>query len=77
LNLNQSAHGGREFGFIGTRLRLARKVVVGYWQDADVLAAIETWIRAACAWQDQQALKAARFGDNMCEVAVYYLVRGI
>jgi L-arabinose isomerase len=70
MNLNQSAHGGREFGFIGTRLRIARKVVVGYWQDDDVLAELDTWTRAACAWRDAQGAKVARFGDNMREVAV-------
>lgn len=70
MNLNQSAHGGREFGFIGTRMRRTRKVVVGYWQDADVQAQLDTWIRAACAWHDMQGAKLARFGDNMREVAV-------
>ncbi len=49
MNLNQSAHGGREFGFICSRMRLARKVVVGHWQDEDVLSRLETWVRAACA----------------------------
>jgi hypothetical protein len=70
MNLNQSAHGDREFGFIGSRMRLDRKVVVGYWQDQDVHAAIGTWARAACAWADWQGAKIARFGDNMREVAV-------
>jgi L-arabinose isomerase len=70
MNLNQSAHGGREFGFIGTRMRRARKVVVGHWQDEEVLAQLNTWMRAACAWQDAQGAKVARFGDNMREVAV-------
>ncbi len=70
MNLNQSAHGDREYGFIGTRMRLNRKVVVGFWQDADVQAEIATWMRAASAWQDTQRLKVARFGDNMREVAV-------
>jgi L-arabinose isomerase len=70
MNLNQSAHGDREFGFIGSRMRLDRKVVVGYWQDQDVQAAIGTWARAACAWADWQGAKIARFGDNMREVAV-------
>jgi L-arabinose isomerase len=70
MNLNQSAHGGREFGFIGTRMRRARKVVVGHWQDEEVLAQLNTWMRAACAWQDAQGAKIARFGDNMREVAV-------
>jgi L-arabinose isomerase len=70
MNLNQSAHGDREYGFIGTRLRIDRKVVVGYWQDADVQQEMATWMRAACAWEDTQHLKVARFGDNMREVAV-------
>jgi L-arabinose isomerase len=70
MNLNQSAHGGREFGFIGTRMRRARKVVVGHWQDEEVLAQLNTWMRAACAWHDAQGARIARFGDNMREVAV-------
>jgi L-arabinose isomerase len=70
MNLNQSAHGDREFGFIGSRMRLNRKVVVGYWQDEDVIAELATWTRAACAWHDAQDLKVARFGDNMRNVAV-------
>ncbi len=70
MNLNQSAHGGREFGFIGTRLRKERKVIVGFWQDDDVIAELDTWLRAACAWHDAQGMKVARFGDNMREVAV-------
>lgn len=70
MNLNQSAHGDREFGFIGTRMRLNRKVVVGYWEDADVQEDMAVWMRAAAAWADSQQLKVARFGDNMREVAV-------
>ncbi|HTR66526.1 MAG TPA: L-arabinose isomerase [Terriglobales bacterium] len=70
MNLNQSAHGDREFGFIGARMRLRRKVVVGFWQDAEVHAEIGVWTRAACAWHDAQDLKVARFGDNMRNVAV-------
>ena len=70
MNLNQSAHGGREFGFIGTRMRRARKVVVGHWQDEEVLAELDTWMRAAAAWRDMQGARFARFGDNMREVAV-------
>ncbi|MBV9441450.1 MAG: L-arabinose isomerase, partial [Acidobacteriaceae bacterium] len=70
MNLNQSAHGDREFGFIGTRMRMNRKVVVGFWQDADVQNELATWIRAAAAWHDAQNLKVARFGDNMRNVAV-------
>ena len=70
MNLNQTAHGGREFGFIGARMRLARKVVVGFWQDPETLARLDSWMRAACAWHDLQGMKVARFGDNMREVAV-------
>jgi L-arabinose isomerase len=70
MNLNQSAHGGREFGFIGTRMGKQRKVIVGHWQDAEVLAELDVWMRAAAAWQDAQGAKIARFGDNMREVAV-------
>ncbi len=70
MNLNQAAHGDREFGFIGSRMRLNRKVIVGFWQDEEVLAHLATWMRAACAWHDAQGGKVARFGDNMREVAV-------
>jgi L-arabinose isomerase len=70
MNLNQSAHGDREFGFIGARMRLKRKVVVGFWQDDTVHDEIGVWTRAACAWHDAQRLKVARFGDNMRNVAV-------
>jgi len=70
MNLNQSAHGDREFGFIGSRMHLNRKVIVGYWQDEDVLSGLATWMRAACAWHDAQGARIARFGDNMREVAV-------
>jgi L-arabinose isomerase len=70
MNLNQSAHGDREFGFLTARLRLPRKVVVGFWQDSETVAEIATWTRAAAGWHDAQTLKIARFGDNMREVAV-------
>jgi len=70
MNLNQAAHGDREFGFIGSRMRLNRKVVVGHWQDEDVQSDIGIWVRAACAWADWQSAKIARFGDNMRDVAV-------
>jgi L-arabinose isomerase len=70
MNLNQSAHGDREFGFIGSRLRLDRKVVVGHWGDEDVQSDIGIWTRAASAWADWQGAKIARFGDNMRDVAV-------
>ncbi len=70
MNLNQSAHGGREFGFICTRLRKNRKVVVGHWKDANVQNRLGVWVRAAMAYHDSQGAKIARFGDNMREVAV-------
>ncbi len=70
MNLNQSAHGDREFGFIGSRMHLNRKVIVGFWQDEDVQAKLATWMRAACAWHDAQRARIARFGDNMRDVAV-------
>lgn len=70
MNLNQSAHGDREFGFIVSRMRLERKIVVGFWQDDDILSDISTWMRAASAWHDSQGMRVARFGDNMREVAV-------
>ncbi|MBV9034203.1 MAG: L-arabinose isomerase [Acidobacteriaceae bacterium] len=70
MNLNQSAHGDREFGFIASRMRLGRKVIVGFWQDAEVMKELATWTRAACAWHDAQRMKVARFGDNMRNVAV-------
>jgi L-arabinose isomerase len=70
MNLNQSAHGDREFGFIASRLRLRRKTVVGHWRDPAVVARLATWTRAACGWHEAQALAVARFGDNMRHVAV-------
>jgi L-arabinose isomerase len=70
MNLNQSAHGDREFGFIGARMRLNRKVVVGHYQDPEVIDRIAVWIRAATAYADMAGMKVVRFGDNMREVAV-------
>jgi L-arabinose isomerase len=70
MNLNQSAHGDREFGHFAARLRLPRKVVVGHWQDEDVLAEIGVWSRAAAARHAALTARIARFGDNMREVAV-------
>lgn len=70
MNLNQSAHGDREFGFIMTRMRLERKVVVGHWQNEKVVAQTAVWARAAAAWADWQQAKFVRFGDNMRYVAV-------
>ena len=70
MNLNQAAHGDREHGFIGARLRAARKVIAGYWQDEDVLKRIGDWMRAAVGAAFSKELKVMRFGDNMREVAV-------
>ena len=70
MNLNQAAHGDREHGFIMSRMRLSRKVVVGFWQEKSVQEKIGAWARAAAAWADWQGAKFARFGDNMREVAV-------
>jgi L-arabinose isomerase len=70
MNLNQSAHGDREFGFIMTRMRLNRKVVVGHWQDEEVLDRINVWTRVAAGWHDWQGARFVRFGDNMRYVAV-------
>src|SRR6188768_1241551 len=71
MNLNQSAHGDREYGFIGARLRLNRKIVVGHWQDPDVVEELAGWGRSAVAMSESRSLKVARFGGmNMREVAV-------
>ena len=70
MNLNQSAHGDREFGYMMSRLRINRKVVVGHWQDPQVQTKIGIWVRAAAAYNDMQGMKVARFGDNMRYVAV-------
>lgn len=70
MNLNQSAHGDREFGFICSRMRLNRKVVVGHWQDSTVHNNISVWMRAAVAYNESRGLKICRFGDNMRDVAV-------
>lgn len=70
MNTNQSAHGGREFGFICSRMRLDRKVVVGHWQDQRVQGQLGTWARAASARADWRSAQIARIGDNMREVAV-------
>jgi L-arabinose isomerase len=70
MNLNQAAHGDREFGFIAARMRIDRKVVVGHWGDADVQERIGAWARAACARRDWETGRIARFGENMREVAV-------
>ncbi len=70
MNLHQSAHGDREHGFIGARLRMPRKVVAGYWQDEKVQEKIADWQRAAVGSVFSNSLKIVRFGDNMREVAV-------
>ncbi|HXB09616.1 MAG TPA: L-arabinose isomerase [Puia sp.] len=70
MNLNQSAHGDREFGFIMSRMRLDRKVVTGHWQDPETLDRLAVWTRAAAGWNDWQGAKFVRFGDNMRQVAV-------
>ena len=70
MNTHQSAHGDREFGFIGTRMDIDRKVVVGHWQDSKVHAQIDDWCRAAVGIDEGKNLKVARFGDNMRQVAV-------
>jgi L-arabinose isomerase len=70
MNLNQAAHGDREFAFIQTRLRRGRKTVVGHWEDPAVSARLGAWSRAAAGWHEARRLKIARFGDNMRQVAV-------
>jgi L-arabinose isomerase len=70
MNLNQAAHGDREAGFMHTRLRMNRKVVVGHWSEPETQTEIATWSRAAAGWADLQGAKFARIGDNMRFVAV-------
>jgi len=70
MNLNQSAHGDREFGHLATRMQLRRKTVAGHWRDPSVVERIALWSRAACGWHEAQRLAVARFGDNMRQVAV-------
>ena len=70
MNLNQAAHGDREHGFIGARLRTPRKVIAGYWQDTDVQERLGKWMRSAVGAAFSRGLKVMRFGDNMREVAV-------
>ncbi|MBP1963125.1 L-arabinose isomerase [Paenibacillus aceris] len=70
MNTNQAAHGDREYGFIGARMGISRKIVVGYWEHADVQNRIGAWMRTAVALQEGRRLKVARFGDNMRQVAV-------
>lgn len=70
MNLNQSAHGDREHGFISTRLRIPRKVIAGYWKNETVVKRIADWMRAAYGFYVSKNMKVMRFGDNMREVAV-------
>ncbi len=70
MNLHQSAHGGREYGFINARMRKNRKVVVGHWKDEKVQDQVAAWCRTAIGWNVSKNLKVARFGDNMRNVAV-------
>lgn len=70
MNENQSAHGGREFGFMASRLRKNRKVIVGHWKEERAQKALGNWTRVAAGWHELQRTKVARIGDNMREVAV-------
>jgi len=70
MNLNQSAHGDREFAYMATRMGIRRKTVVGHWLDPRTAEKLSTWARAACGWHESQRLRVARFGDNMRNVAV-------
>ena len=70
MNLNQSAHGDREAGFLHARMRLPRKIIVGHWQDPEVVERLAAWMRVARGWQDLQGARFARFGDNMRRVGV-------
>ncbi len=70
MNLNQAAHGDREAGFLHTRMKLRRKVIVGHWSDFEVQERLGIWVSAARAWHDWQGAKFARIGDNMRFVAV-------
>lgn len=70
MNLNQAAHGDREYGYIGARMEIPRKIVVGYWQEKDVIAKIADWMDVSVGFNECQSLKICRFGDNMRDVAV-------
>jgi len=70
MNLNQSAHGGREYGHMMTRMRIPRKVIVGHWEAPQVRAQLSSWAAVALGWDEMQHLKVVRFGDNMRYVAV-------
>jgi L-arabinose isomerase len=70
MNTNQSAHGDREYGFIGARMGIPRKIVVGYWEDPEVRGRIAGWMQTSIGITEGRQLKVARFGDNMRQVAV-------
>jgi L-arabinose isomerase len=70
MNLNQAAHGDREFGYLESRMGIARKVVMGHATDPAVTERIGAWARAAAGWKEARSLRMARFGDNMRDVAV-------
>ena len=70
MNLNQAAHGDREHGFIGARLRKPRKIIAGYWKDETVRQRLSDWMRTAVGVAVSKDMKVMRFGDNMREVAV-------
>lgn len=70
MNLNQAAHGDREHGFIGARLRSARKIIAGYWQDEDVQTRLASWMKTAVGAAFSKEMRVMRFGDNMRDVAV-------
>ena len=70
MNLNQAAHGDREFGFLCARMRKPRKVIVGHWQDSEAQDRLAVWQRAAAGLHELRCLKVARLGDNMRQVAV-------
>lgn len=70
MNLNQSAHGDREYGFINARLKKQNQIVVGYWQTDSVQQQIADWMDVAVAYNESFNIKVARFGDNMRNVAV-------
>src|SRR5690625_3929374 len=70
MNLNQSAHGDREFGFMGTRLNIARKVITGHWENGEVITRMNNWMKTAIAVTEGPNIRVARFGDNMRNVAV-------
>ncbi len=70
MNLNQAAHGDREHGFIGARMGMPRKIIMGYWQDEAPLKELGLWMRSAVGYAESKSLKVVRFGDNMRQVAV-------